>query len=304
MKRNTYFFSFTLILLSVTFRLSAQLAVSTNGSAPDASAMLDVISRDKGFLIPRMTKQQIQAIVNPADGLLVFCMSNKKFYAFRSGSNVWREISYGSSMITQSCYCGYEFTDQRDGKKYRTVMARNQCWMAENLNLGHPKDGNVEQRNDTVLEKHCYGNFEENCNGFGGLYQWHEMMQYVKTPGVQGICPAGWHLPADAEWTTLISGLGGGGEAGGKMKLTDLWKAPNTGATNSSGFNAMPGGFRDTNGFDKLTENTYFWSSTENGDSAAFARELGYNTGAVNRIALQKRNSISVRCVANNQMKK
>ena len=85
-------------------------------------------------------------------------------------------------------------------------------------------------------------------------------MQYTINPGSQGICPGGWHLPTDAEWTTLTTFLGGESIAGGKMKEegTIHWLFPNTVATNSSGFNALPGGYKDVNGsFGSLTYDTF-----------------------------------------------
>ena len=101
--------------------------------------------------------------------------------------------------------------------------------------------------------------------------------------GVQGICPAGWHLPTDAEWTILTTFLGGESIAGGKMKTTGtieagtgLWYAPNTGATNESGFSALPGGCRyDDGGFYYWVTTQYFWSSTEYDTSSAWYRDLG-----------------------------
>ena len=221
MKKQILFFSLTFILLFITFRLSAQLAINDNGSAPDGSAMLDVVSSNRGILLPCLTREQIRAIQSPANGLFLFCTTNNSFYVFHASNNVWREISYGSGRITQSSYCGYDFTDQRDEKTYHTVLIGNQCWMAQNLDIGIPIDGNMEQENNGIIEKYCYNDSEENCNTLGGLYQWNEMMQFAAIPGGQGICPAGWHIPTDAEWATLISDLGGEGVAGGKMKLTE-----------------------------------------------------------------------------------
>ena len=123
--------------------------------------------------------------------------------------------------------------------------------MAENLNIGTTISGATDMANNSIIEKYCNENNTANCDTYGGLYQWNEMMEYSTTPGVQGICPTGWHLPTDAEWTVLTSYLGGESIAGGKMKTTGtieagtgLWYAPNNGATNSSGFSALPGGYR------------------------------------------------------------
>ena len=297
MKRQIPFISITFMLMFFTFRLSAQLSVNNDGSPPDNSAMLDVVSMNKGLLLPRLVREQIESILNPANGLLVFCTTDKKFYAFQAASNVWRALSYGSGRITPNGLCGDVFIDQRDMRSYPTVLIGNQCWMAQSLNVGVPIDNILTPQNNGTPEKYCYNDNEDNCNAFGGLYQWNEMMQYVTTPGVQGICPAGWHIPTDAEWTTLTTNLGGEGIAGGKMKVAQTWMTPNTGATNSSGFNALPGGIRDDSGFYNQTTNTLFWSSTPDAGTGAFTRKLEYNTTAVTRISTPGLNGASVRCV-------
>ena len=79
--------------------------------------------------------------------------------------------------------------------------------MAENLNVGTRISGSSNQTNNSIIEKYCYDDLEANCNTYGGLYQWDEAMQYSATEGVKGICPTGWHLPTDAEWTTLADFL-------------------------------------------------------------------------------------------------
>ena len=101
--------------------------------------------------------------------------------------------------------------------------------------------------NNGIIEKYCYDDDPANCDVYGGLYQWDEMMGYTTTEGVQGICPVDWHIPTDAEWDILQNYLGGFNVAGGKLKEagTIHWNAPNAGATNSSGFTALPNGYRD-----------------------------------------------------------
>ena len=99
--------------------------------------------------------------------------------------------------------CGNPIIDVRDGQSYNTVLIGAQCWMAENLNLGTMIQGTTEMSDNSIVEKYCYNNNTANCDVYGGLYQWHEIMQYINTPGVQGLCPANWHLPTDAEWTIL-----------------------------------------------------------------------------------------------------
>jgi len=180
--------------------------------------------------------------------------------------------------------CGQPITDVRDGKIYNTVLIGAQCWMAQNLNIGTKINSSWEQTDNQVIEKYCYNDLESNCDIYGGLYQWNEAMQYVTTAGVQGICPAGWHLPTDAEWTVLTTFLGGESVAGGEMKETGTthWSSPNTGATNSSGFTALPGGYRNYDGtFGDLTYYAYFWSSSESSSSYAWNRLLYYDSAYV-----------------------
>jgi uncharacterized protein (TIGR02145 family) len=139
--------------------------------------------------------------------------------------------------------------------------------MAESLNVGTRINGSQDQSNNSKIEKYCYDNSESNCSVYGGLYQWDETMQYVTSEGGRGICPEGWHIPSDAEWDVLVNYLGGSGVAGGKMKeaVDTHWITPNTGATNSSGFTGLPGGYRNSSSgsFYGLGGSGYFWSSSQ-----------------------------------------
>ncbi len=196
--------------------------------------------------------------------------------------------------------CGYPITDIRDGKTYNTVSIGEQCWMAQNMNIGTRINGSANQTNNQVIEKYCYNDLESNCDIYGGLYQWNEAMQYLTTAGVQGICPAGWHLPTDAEWTVLTTFLGGESVAGGKMKEagTTHWSSPNTGGTNSSGFTALPGGERYYfSGFGAITDNAYFWSSSEYTGTNAWKRMLFTTEAIVERSDATKTYGFSGRCL-------
>lgn len=154
--------------------------------------------------------------------------------------------------------CGEKLVDKRDGKTYATVCIGKQVWMAENLNY-------------EVAGSKCYDNNSAHCNTFGRLYDWNTLMagngSSDKNPStVRGICPEGWHLPSSSEWTELFTFLGGTQVAGGKMKSTNLWLSPNTGATNSSGFAALPSGLNNANPnnpWAAMGVVTYFWSTTE-----------------------------------------
>jgi uncharacterized protein (TIGR02145 family) len=199
------------------------------------------------------------------------------------------------------------------GQIYTTIQIGAQCWMAENLNIGTMINGSINQTQNSpteIIEKYCYDDNTSNCDTYGGLYQWDEMMQYVTTEGTQGICPTGWHLPTDAEWCTLenhvdavtvsCSAIGWRGtDAGGNLKEigTSHWTSPNSGATNTSGFTGLPGGYRYTDGlFFTLSYYAYFWSSSENG-SDAWYRYLSYNNAQVIRGYSYQAYGFSVRCV-------
>ncbi len=198
--------------------------------------------------------------------------------------------------------CGQPTIDNRDGKSYQTVLIGNQCWFRENLNIGTLVPGNTEQDNHSVIEKYCYDDDEANCNEYGGLYQWDNAMQWSVVPGTQGICPTGWHLPSDEDWTTLTNYLGGEAIAGGALKQagTKHWASPNTGATNSSGFTALPGGCRyDVGTFQDDSFYAHFWSSLANSSTVSWRRYVVYNSEIVQRDTYSKSYGFSVRCMKN-----
>ena len=152
-----------------------------------------------------------------------------------------------------------------DGNVYETIAIGDQIWMAENLKSLHASDG------AEISEVWSYNDDTANVDLFGRLYSWEAAMHGESASnevpsGVQGICPAGWHLPSKAEWLILAFYLGRqDGIAGGKMKSTgtDFWQEPNTGATNESGFTALPAPWRDHYGdYSPLGFNTIFHASS------------------------------------------
>ena len=144
----------------------------------------------------------------------------------------------------------------QEGNYYGVVTIGTQIWMAESLNRGERISYTLssETMDDGKVEKYCYDNLAANCDTFGGMYAWDEMMDYEPEQfegigTVQGVCPEGWHVPTVHEWHTLRDFLGGSGIAGGHLKATGtreegtgLWFAPNEGATDAYGFTALPGG--------------------------------------------------------------
>jgi len=192
------------------------------------------------------------------------------------------------------------------GQVYHTVQIGIQCWLRENLNFGTRIDGTQEQTDNGIIEKYCSDDLDVNCKIYGGLYQWNEMMQYVATSGAKGICPAGWHVPTDSDWSKLVDYLGGESLAGGKIKYTGtieagtgLWAAPNSGASNNTGFTALPAGDRNYSGsFNSLGFYTDFWSSTIGSNAeTAWDRNLNYNYGNVYRSSFSKTYGFSCRCL-------
>jgi uncharacterized protein (TIGR02145 family) len=201
------------------------------------------------------------------------------------------------------------------GKNYNTVQIGTQCWFKENLNLGSMINSNLSQTNNSTFEKYCLSNLESNCDIYGGLYQWDEMMGYTTTPGVQGICPTGWHIPTDEEWCTLTQfidpavdcGVDGwsGSNGGGNMKSTGtiqdgtgLWNTPNTGATNESGFTALPAGYRfDSGAFIGKGNTSFLQSSNLYYNFYTWHREMNFDRSDVNRDAFSRYGGLSVRCL-------
>jgi uncharacterized protein (TIGR02145 family) len=188
-----------------------------------------------------------------------------------------------------------------EGHPYATVAIGSQIWMAQNLNTGVRINASLDQLNNGVREKYCFDDDETNCSIYGGLYQWNEMMQYDTAQGSHGLCPEGWHLPTDGEYSDLMTSLGGDSIAGGKMKETGIahWAYPNGFASNSSGFTALPGGIRFVNGiFSSLHWFAYFWSSTQQSNmGAAWYRDIPSGWGYVYRDGYSKNWGLSVRCI-------
>lgn len=172
--------------------------------------------------------------------------------------------------------CGNPLADPRDGKSYNTVQIGSQCWMAQNINIGTQIAGSTNQTNNGVIEKYCYDNSVSNCDVYGGLYNWNEMMQYTTQQGTQGICMPGWHLPSYSEWNLVINYLGGSTVAGGKMKETGIthWYGQNYGATNESGFTGLPGGYCLNDYYTELHWRACMWSSTENEGTQGYYMNL------------------------------
>ncbi len=206
----------------------------------------------------------------------------------------------GSAKLTDTTSCGII---SYNGQTYRTAIIGRQCWMKDNLNIGKWTDqSQIQKQTDNgVIEKYCYGDDFVNCDQWGGLYQWDEAMLYVQTSGTQGICPPGWHLPSCQDWKALIRYLGGDDFAGGKMKFTGSngWQTPNVGATDASGFTALPGGYFDfmAQQWHDQNRDGYFWTSDALEKGTAAGVTLTYRTSRIDIYEEYTPSALSVRCV-------
>jgi len=192
-----------------------------------------------------------------------------------------------------------------DGNIYHTVTIGTQIWMVENLKTTHYRNGdpipnvpeNTQWRNLSTGAYSNLNNNAENAKTYSRLYNW-----YAATNSLN-ICPAGWHVPSANEWKKLETYLGGVGSAGSKMKEagTNHWINPNTKADNSSGFTALPGGSRNTEGtFEAIGESGHWWSSTEFSVTSAWHRRLYCNAAFIDNIYGYKTDGFSIRCIKDN----
>jgi uncharacterized protein (TIGR02145 family) len=189
-----------------------------------------------------------------------------------------------------------------DGNVYTSVTIGTQVWMGENLKTTKYNDGgqiplvsdNTAWGNLTTPGYCWYNNVEATYKAtYGAMYNWH-------TVSTGNLCPTGWHVPSDAEWTTLVTFLGGETVAGGKLKEkgTSHWNSPNAEATDEYGFKALPGGEHDYSGFFyEIGSSGFWWSATDNGSTEAWNMSLYSDHGGMNRRSYMMKHGFSVRCL-------
>ncbi len=193
--------------------------------------------------------------------------------------------------------------DDASGNSYKTVRIGDQVWMAENLKTTQYSNGdlipNIHENTEWMkLEKGGWSiqdNLPQNNTIFGKLYNWYAVADK------RNVCPNGWHIPKNSEWSILNNYLGGKSFAINKMKDAglDYWESPNTNATNESGFSGLPGGYRSSIGlFYYLGGNGYWWSSTEDSFDYSWCRDLVENGDNEDGLQLgYKQNGFSIRCI-------
>lgn len=233
------------------------------------------------------------------------------------------------SFASQGFTCGDVLTDTRDGYTYNTVQIGSQCWMADNLAylpsvdpsswgaVTYPVYYVFDYQGTDVAAAKATSNYQT----YGVLYNWSAAMDDTTSSnsvpsGIQGVCPAGWHLPSDEEWKILEGEVDGqydypsgqwdinegyrGSDVAGKLKESGTlhWDSPNMGATNSSGFTALPGGTRnDVGSFYWINQDNYYWTSRQSDPLHAYYRYMDYLHQRSYRGTETKETGYSVRCV-------
>lgn len=208
-----------------------------------------------------------------------------------------------TSAITLSAFIGVHNASQKQNT-LKEVKIGNQVWMTENLSVDKFRNGDLIplaktqaewiMAGDKGLPAWCfYDNNPANGEKYGKLYNWYAVNDH------RGLAPTGWHIPSDIEWTQLTDNLGGDTIAGAKMKSIKGWDKNGNG-TNESGFSGLPSGNRSTSfaSFNRIGENAYWWSSSEDENGMVWDRSLSGSNGNVSRDDFcYKDDGYSVRCL-------
>jgi uncharacterized protein (TIGR02145 family) len=212
--------------------------------------------------------------------------------------------AYGNEIYFTSALAPVE---DIDGNVYHPIQIGTQIWLKENLNVTRYNNGEeITNVPDLVLWLNLatgayvnYNNDVSYASTYGRLYNYYAATDSRK------ICPTGWHVPSNVDWSTLVDYLGGANEAGGKMKAigtveqgNGLWYSPNTFASNTSGFTGIPGGIRDNYDFRLNGYHSHYWSSSETSTYTGWIIYLSYNNPqAISWPNDNKVNGYSIRCI-------
>ena len=280
------FILFIIVLLASN---SHAQSIGIGTTTPSKSAKLDVHSTTQGFLPPRLTISQRDSIASSVAGLVIWNVNCKELQVFNG--TTW------TNMIGSPACVGYTPIDTA------SVMICNQVWMQKNLAVSSYRNGDpiphitdATQWANATTGAWCWYNNDSATYAivYGKLYNWYAVNDS------RGLAPLGWHVASDAEWKTVSTCLGGDAVAGGKLKEagTVHWVSPNTGADNSSGFTALPGGARSyTGSFSFAGTDGYFWTSTQFSAGNAWNRHL-LNTGSnLSSDIVNEPSGFSVRCI-------
>ena len=287
----------TLPTLSTTAASNITLTTAQTGGNITNDGGFPVLARGVVWSLMPQPTIALSTKTNDGNGSGVFTsnltgLTNGTVYFTRAYATTQLGTAYGADV---------SFTTEQATTSPDVVTIGTQIWQSKNLDVVTYRNGDiipqVADRNawgQLTTGAWCwYANNSANGTTYGRLYNWYA----VNDP--RGLAPAGYHIPTEAEWTTLTNFLGGASIAGGKMKSTTNWQNPNTGATNSSGFMGLPGGYRATpnEDFNQLGVVGKFWSSTGFDPSLASSLNLGNNSGEIYWILDSKGLGASVRCI-------
>ena len=279
------------------------------------------------YLLTLRWKDQLESVKVINTGTHPENSSRIEYLGFENNGQTYKESAAVADTVLQSGILdtpiegrGYTFqfatniacpgtsTVDYEGQTYSTVQVFSQCWLAENLNVGTMINGSEEMTDNGILEKYCYFNDEDNCDTYGGLYLWDEVMQYATQEGTRGICPPGWHLPSDEEWKVLEGaadsqyGIGDpawdpyeyrGLDVGTNLKSADSWNG-----TDDFMFNGLPAGLRNGNGgWGSIANFSGWWSSSMT--NANYNKSRYFETGETGsgRFDVFELTGFSVRCI-------
>ncbi|MCQ2091729.1 MAG: fibrobacter succinogenes major paralogous domain-containing protein [Fibrobacter sp.] len=301
-------------LTSVAFALALGLAAcgddgSSSGPSEDGNAAEEssssVILSSSSSVIPGIDPgSPSSSSVTPGTSSSVILSSSSEESSIKDGSE------YNASANT--------LTDLRDNQVYKTVTIGSQTWMAENLNYAYTgvKYNFSSYTSDST--SWCYENKASNCDKYGRLYTWSAVMdsaaQFSVNAGTRcgygktctpnsphrGICPEGWHVPTNVEYSTLYTYIGGSSTAGSLLKSTSGWNDYNGKSGNGTdkyGFSVLPAGNRSRNGnFDTEGSCAYMWSASEFNNGYACYQTFNYSYNGVGQDG-DKERGFSVRCL-------
>jgi uncharacterized protein (TIGR02145 family) len=280
--------------------------VTSDGGAP-VTARGVCWSTNPGPTVDLITKTQDGPGIGPFSSALSGLSSGTLYYIRAYATNS-TGTAYGNELSFET-YNSDAIIDI-DDNYYNIVTIGSQVWMAENLKTTHYNDGtpvplitdNATWANSTAPGYCWYNNDQATYKAvYGALYNWY--IVDALSNGGKNVCPAGWSVPTDSEWSALTTYLGGEGVAGGKLKETGIshWTNPNTDATNETGFTALPGGARKLDGpYDFIGGDGHWWCTSLFSADNAWLRYINTNGGIVARINADKNYGLSIRCLKSN----
>jgi uncharacterized protein (TIGR02145 family) len=223
-------------------------------------------------------------------------------FVLTTSSSFRNDVSKNDQSVSNAAL-GTGTVKDRDGNVYKTVRIGTQVWMAENLRTTKYRNGDpipqvIANTSWSVLNSgaYCWYNNDDKASKitYGALYNWFAI------DDKRNIAPIGWHIPTDKEWAVLVTFLKGDQYAGDALKETQTshWSDPNSAATNSSGFSALPGGYRNKDGiFKNINVCGGWWADTEYTKSLGWYRYVDNVSSSIHNVSTYKNCGFSIRCI-------